>query len=143
MLRSYVLAVPVIHKCSQAIFIRPPFHRRNDKDRRRLAMTIRIIPILAIAIIIGASLANGSPACMTESEARAKFPKAHLVWLGSNHCWIFGVVRVHSPTRVLAAQRVPSPRAVLDEKERVPSSRPAVIDVTGAQCRYSDAIPCE
>ena len=105
-------------------------------------MTIRIIPILAIAITIGASLANGSPACMTESEARAKFPKAHLVWLG-NHCWIFGVVRVHSPTPVLAARPVPSPRAVLDEKEQVPSSRPEIIDVTGAQCRYSDALPCE
>ena len=106
-------------------------------------MTIRIIPILAIAIIIGASLANGSPACMTEREARAKFPKAHLVWLGSNHCWVFGVVRVHSPTPVLAARTVPSPRPLLDEKQRVPSSRPEIIDVTGAQCRYPDEIPCD
>jgi hypothetical protein len=35
--------------------------------------------------MIGPSLANGSPACMTESAARAKFPKAHLVWVGTNH----------------------------------------------------------
>ena len=42
-------------------------------------MTIRIIPILAVAIMIGPSLANGWPACMKESEARAKFPKAHLI----------------------------------------------------------------
>jgi hypothetical protein len=50
------------------------------------AKTKRIIPILAVAIMIGPSLANGSPACMTEREARAKFPKAHLVWVGTNHC---------------------------------------------------------
>ena len=40
-----------------------------------LAMTTRIIPILGVAILIGPSLAYGSPACMTKSEARAKFPK--------------------------------------------------------------------
>jgi hypothetical protein len=38
-------------------------------------MTGRIISILAVAVTIGP---YGSPACMTESEARAKFPKAHL-----------------------------------------------------------------
>jgi hypothetical protein len=84
-----------------------------------LAMTIRIIPILAVATMIGPSLANASPACMTESEARAKFPKAHLVWFGSNHCWTFGLVPV--PSR----QPVPSAE---------PSPRPVV------QCRYP---PCE
>jgi hypothetical protein len=43
-------------------------------------MTARIILILAVASMIVPSLANGSPACMTISEARAKFPKEHLVW---------------------------------------------------------------
>ena len=38
-------------------------------------MTGRIISTLAVAIAIGPSLAYGSPACMTQSEARAKFPK--------------------------------------------------------------------
>jgi hypothetical protein len=108
--------------CCDAIFF--------DEGRNGLAMTIRIIPILAVAIMIGPSLANGSPACMTESEARAKFPKAHLVWFGTNHCWTFGVVPVHSRRPVLAAEPVPSPRP-----EIVRSST-----VTGAQCRYS---PCE
>ena len=55
-----------------------------------MTVTVRIISILAVAITIGPSLAYGSPACMTESEARAKFPKAHLVWVGINHCWTFG-----------------------------------------------------
>jgi hypothetical protein len=113
-------------------------------------MTIRIIPIFAVAIMIGASLANGSPACMRESEARAKFPKAHLIWLGTNHCWTFGVVPVHSRRPVLAAESVPSPRPVL-AAESVPSPQPVAAaelslrpvvsnNVTAAQCQYS---PCE
>ena len=42
---------------------------------------------MAVAIMMGSSLAYGSPACMTQSEARAKFPKAHLYWHGREHCW--------------------------------------------------------
>ena len=88
-------------------------------------MTVRIIPILVVAIMIGPSLAYGSPACMTESEARAKFPKAHLIWLGTNHCWAFGALPVHSRRTVLAAEPVPSPRPVL-AAEPVPSPRPVL-----------------
>jgi len=98
--------------------------------------------IPAVALMIGPSLAYGSSACMTESEARAKFPKAHLVWVGTNHCWTFGTVHVHSQ-RSLAAEPVPATRPVLTV-EPVPSSRPEIdsggSDVTGAQCQYS---PCE
>ncbi len=118
-------------------------------------MTVRIIAILAVAIVIGPSLSHGSPACLTETEARAKFPKAHLIWLGTNHCWTFGVVPVHSRP-VLAAESVPSPRPVPAAEPAsspppalaaapVPSPRPepeivnSDIDA-GAQCRYS---PCE
>ncbi len=105
-------------------------------------MTVRIISILAVAIAIGPSLAYGSPACMTQSEARAKFPKAHLIWLGTNHCWTFGAVPVHSRRPVLAAEPVPSPRPVL-AAESAPSPRPEVVNSdidAGGQCRYS---PCE
>jgi hypothetical protein len=120
-----------------------------------MTVTVRIVSILAIAITIGPSLAYGSPTCMTESEARAKFPKAHLIWGGTNHCWTFGAVPVHSrrpvlalepvhsPRPVFAAAPVPTPRPVLTA-EPVPYSRPELdsggIDVTGAQCQYS---PCE
>jgi hypothetical protein len=48
-------------------------------------MTVRIIPILAAAIVIGPSLAHGSPACMTKSEARAKFPNE--VLYSHQSCW--------------------------------------------------------
>src|SRR5262245_62275193 len=57
-----------------------------------LAMAARII--LAVTSMIGPSLASGSPTCMTESEARTKFPKAQLVWVGTDHCWAFGAVPV-------------------------------------------------
>ncbi len=128
------------------------FYRRTIRAEAALAMTIRIILILAIAIIIVPSLAYGSTACMTESEARAKFPKEHLIWLGTNHCWTFGTVPVHSRPS-LAEVPVPTPRPAIaampmsssrPEIAAVPSSRPEIdiggIDVTGAQCQYS---PCE
>jgi hypothetical protein len=112
-----------------------------------LAMTVRVIPILAVAIVIGSSLTYGWPGCMTKSEIRAKYPRAHLIWHGTGLCWKFAGEPAQLRRPALAAGSVPSPRAVVDEKERVPSSRPEIvnsgIDVTGAQCRYSDAIPCE
>ena len=105
-------------------------------------MTTRIMLIPAVALMIGPSLVYGSSACMTESEARAKFPKAHLVWIGTNHCWTFGTVRVHSQPS-LAAEPVLSTRPALTV-EPVPSFRPEInsggTDATGAQCQYS---PCE
>jgi hypothetical protein len=111
-----------------------------------LATTIRIIPIAAVAILIGLSPANGSPACMTEGEARAKFPKAHLVWLGTNHCWTFGLARVHSRRPVPAAD--PSPRsapAAEPSPRSVPAAEPSPRSVPAAepsavQCQYP---PCE
>jgi hypothetical protein len=102
-------------------------------------MTVRISPILAVAITLGPSLAYGSPACMAESEARAKFPKAHLIWLGTNHCWTFVAAPVHSRRPVLAAEAARPESAA----EAVPSPRPEIVksDIdAGAQCRYS---PCE
>jgi len=95
------------------------------------AMAARIILILAVTSMIGPSLASGSPTCMTESEARAKFPKAHLVWVGTNHYWTFGAVPVHSRRPLLAAEPVPSRQPVPAAE---PSRRPVV------QCQYS---PCE
>ena len=62
-----------------------------------MTVTVRIIRILAVAITIGPSLAYGSPACMTESEARAKFPKRHLV-LG----WHQPLLDIRNSTRTFA-----------------------------------------
>ncbi|MGB8563022.1 MAG: hypothetical protein WCD83_06360, partial [Pseudolabrys sp.] len=62
---------------------------------------------MAVAIMMGPSLAYGSPACMTQSEARAKFPKAHLYWHGREHCWND---RTPFSSRALAAVPAPSSR---------------------------------
>jgi hypothetical protein len=105
-------------------------------------MPTRIMLLPAVAIMVGPSLAYGSSACMTEGEARAKFPKAHLVWVGTNRCWTFGTVHVHSQPS-LAAEPAPSTRPALTA-EPMPFSRPKIdsggTDATGAQCQYS---PCE
>jgi hypothetical protein len=45
---------------------------------------MRIMLVLAVAIMIGPSLVYGSSACMTENEARTKFPKAHLYGIAAN-----------------------------------------------------------
>lgn len=45
------------------------------------------VAILAAAIALASSPALASPSCMTQSEARAKFPKEHLWWHGPNKCW--------------------------------------------------------
>src|SRR5437588_1919040 len=92
---------------------------------RVMAMTVRIIPILAVAIMIGSSLAYGSPACMTEGEARAKFPKAHLIWRGANHCWTFAAAPVRHPPR--ATVPAPSPRPLLAAAP-VPFPRPEIVN---------------
>jgi hypothetical protein len=101
----------------------------------RWVMTTRIMLIPAVAIMIGPSLVYGSSACMTESEARAKFPKAHLYWHGSEHCWDdrpgYGS---HADVRpALAPARVPSQPKIVGSG--IDGGR-----VTGAQCRYA---PCE
>jgi hypothetical protein len=79
----------------------PSFLLKNDKRRSGFGSCI------AVAIMMGPSLAYGSPACMTQSEARAKFPKAHLYWHGREHCWND---RAPFSSRALAAVPAPSSR---------------------------------
>jgi hypothetical protein len=78
----------------------PTFLSKNDKRRTGFGSC------MAVAIMMGPSLAYGSPACMTQSEARAKFPKAHLYWHGKR-CW--DNVAAFS-SRALAAVPAPSSR---------------------------------
>src|SRR5215831_15929628 len=114
-----------------------------------LAMTTRIMLLSAVSIMFGASLAYGSPACMTISEARAKFPKTkHLYWHGSEHCWndsaaygfrALAVVPLASPRRAFAAV----PRA---STRPTPTSSPSPetlepISMTEGQDRNVDSCP--
>jgi len=85
-------------------------------------MTVRDISILAVAIAIGPSLAYASPGCMTETEARAKFPKEPIY--SHQHCWNIGAAPGHSPRRPTgAALPAPSPRPAR-AAATVPSPRP-------------------
>ena len=65
----------------------PTFLSKNDKRRSGFGSC------MAVAIMMGPSLAYGSPACMTQSEARAKVPKAHLYGTAEN---IAGMIVRHS-----------------------------------------------
>src|SRR5947207_7512209 len=45
------------------------------------------VAMIVVAIALASSPAQASPSCMTQSEARQKFPNAHLWWHGPNRCW--------------------------------------------------------
>ena len=117
-------------------------HRQNPRSffaRMRalvLAMTVRTILILVVASMIGPSLAFSSPACMTESEALAKFPKATHLYMRQN-CWSDSAIApVHSPRPPRGAGTAPPARPTLAvAHETVNSGTDA-----GVQCQYS---PCE
>jgi hypothetical protein len=97
----------------------PSFLLKNDKRRSGFGSC------MAVAIMMGPSLAYGSPACMTQSEARAKFPKAHLYWHGREHCW-----NDRTPFSSPALAAVPAP-----------SSRPAQAAVPALALEFG--IPLE
>ncbi len=43
--------------------------------------------VIAAVVALASSPALASPSCMTQSEARQKFPTQHLWWHGPNRCW--------------------------------------------------------
>jgi len=60
------------------------------------------VAMIGVAIALASSTpALSSPSCMTQSEARAKFPKEHLWWHGAGHCW-----DATPPSRQRLAQRI-------------------------------------
>jgi hypothetical protein len=134
----------------------PAFLSKNDKRRSVFGSC------MAVAIMMGPSLAYGSPACMTQSEARAKFPKAHLYWHGSERCWndsaefsSRALAAVPAPSSRLAQAAVPVPalefgvpletirRALLGDPAQAavpaPSSRPAQAAVPAPSSRPAQA----
>jgi hypothetical protein len=125
----------IVHRQNQGI----PFFARLLG--LALAMT-RIILILAVAIMIGPSLAYGSPACLTQNEALAKFLEATHLYM-RNNCWSDSAVApAPSPQRPSRAAAHAPPRPALAAAP-VPSPRPKTVSSSidaGAQCQYS---PCE
>ena len=73
--------------------------------------------------MIAPSLGYGSTACMTQSEAGAKFPKATHLYM-RNNCWSDNAVApVHSPRSPITA-RAPARRYVEPFVERTVTSTP-------------------
>jgi hypothetical protein len=58
------------------------------------------VAIIVVAVSLASVPALASPSCMTQSEARQKFPKEHLWWHGPNRCW-----SATPPSRQRLAQR--------------------------------------
>src|ERR671939_1344229 len=95
------------------------------------------VAIIAVAIALASSPALASPSCMTKSEARAKFPKEHLWWHGSGHCW-----DATAPSRTRLAQRnkAKEPRSSQQDTEReTREDKNDKNSVSNAQRRWRDA----
>jgi len=84
-------------------------------------MRVAII-VVAVALVSSPSLA--SPSCMTQSEARAKFPAAHLWWHGSNRCWDATPSRTQLSKRINARETRQASPEVSPGRE-APQEKPA------------------
>ncbi|TKW76724.1 MAG: hypothetical protein DI543_19445, partial [Bradyrhizobium icense] len=82
-----------------------------------------------------------SPACMTQAEARAKFPTQHLWWHGANRCWDATpgrrqlAKRIEARKQVDAEPEVKATRAAPEEK-KPEEKKPAVSN----ERRWRDAM---
>ncbi len=145
--------VPKAKRPKQARYLAPAENgRASFSSCTVMAVTVRIIFILAAAIAIGPSLAHSSPACMTQSEAQTHCPKAVHLYRHKG-CWSGSAVApVHSQRPAVAAAPAHLPRPAADPAPspppavaaaHVPSPRPKIVSGStdaGAQCQYS---PCE
>jgi hypothetical protein len=98
------------------------------------------VAIIAAALALVSSPAISSPSCMTQSEARAKFPKEHLWWHGAGHCW-----DATPPSRARLAQRNKSRearpvQADAEREAREDNTREVKKSVSHAQQRWREAM---
>jgi hypothetical protein len=88
------------------------------------------VAMIAAMIALASSPALSSPSCMTQNEARAKFPAAHLWWHGPNRCWDatpggrrYLAQRIKKePKQDARSERDPAEEKKPDEKRRPGSS---------------------
>jgi hypothetical protein len=59
--------------------------------------------VIAAVVALASSPALASPSCMTQSEARQKFPTQHLWWHGPNRCWDATPSRTQLSKRIKAS----------------------------------------
>jgi hypothetical protein len=80
---------------------------RRIPGRTQLMKAVAAITIGIVLLLIAIIAAAAAPACMTQAEARAQFPRTHLYWHGRHHCW-----DDRGPVRPVATR--PSPRPSVD-----------------------------
>ena len=59
--------------------------------------------MIAAVVALASAPALASPSCMTQSEARQKFPTQHLWWHGPNRCWDATPSRTQLSKRIKAS----------------------------------------
>src|SRR5438132_2479193 len=64
--------------------------------------------MIIAAIVLASSPALASPSCMTQTEARQKFPNAHLWWHGPNRCWDATASRRYLAQRIKTKEARPA-----------------------------------
>jgi hypothetical protein len=88
------------------------------------------ISAVAIASLFASSPALASPSCMTQSEARQKFPTTHLWWHGPNRCWDGTPSRTQLSRHIRARETKPvqaeekAPRVAEQEKQPDAKKKP-------------------
>lgn len=91
--------------------------------------------LTASALAFASSPAIASPACMTQAEARAKFPTQHLWWHGPNRCWDA------TPNRRQLAKRIEAKKEASSEPRAEPEALPeAKKPVVSNERRWRDAM---
>ena len=90
------------------------------------------VAIIVVAVSLVSLPAMASPSCMTQSEARQKFPKDHLWWHGPNRCW-----SATPPSRQRLAQRNKAKETRQAEREDVEEKKPSR---ASGETRWRDAM---
>jgi hypothetical protein len=83
------------------------------------------VAIIVVAVSLASLPALASPSCMTQSEARQKFPNSHLWWHGPNRCWDATASRARLAQRIRARETRQAVREAEPEREAVEEKKPS------------------
>jgi uncharacterized iron-regulated membrane protein len=93
--------------------------------------------LFLLAALLGAAVsgfANAEPSCMTEAEARAAHPRAHLYWHTARHCWDNipgGQQRYDVAKPVEKPPAVPQAKPASMTRDRKSTGMPSLVQGTG------------
>jgi hypothetical protein len=97
--------------------------------------------LAASALAFASSPAISSPSCMTQAEARAKFPTTHLWWHGSNRCWGATPGRRQLAKRIEGRKQAESePRTEREAPEAKPEAKKPAVSSVSSERGWRDAM---